>query len=76
MKNTSFERVYGGQSGDTVEIHGTKRHRHWPLKILSVILAFLFWLTITNINNIQSSQKQEGSADSQKAGVCETVAHV
>ncbi len=58
MKNTSFERVYGGQNDHTVEIQGNKRHRHWPLKILSVFLAFLFWLIITNINNIQSLQQQ------------------
>ena len=70
MKNTSFERVYGGQNDHTVEIQGNKRHRHWPLKILSVFLAFLFWLIITNINNIQSLQQQENNSLSCEASEC------
>ena len=74
MRNTNFERVYGGQNDHTVEIQGQKRHRHWPLKILSVVLAFLFWLIITNVNNVQSSQQQGSNSSSLEAGVCDVVA--
>ena len=64
MRSTNFERVYGGHGGHSVEIQGKKRHRHWPLKILSVVLAFLFWLIITNVNNVQSQQQQQGNNSS------------
>ncbi len=73
MKNTSFERVYGGQNGDKVEIHGKKKNGHWHLKILSVVLAFLFWLLISNVDTIKSAQKQNDKQPSQQAGICDVT---
>ena len=76
MKNTSFERVYGGQSGDKVEIHGKKRNGHWHLKILSVVLAFLFWLLISNIDTIKSEQQQNNQQPATEAAVCDTTVQI
>ncbi|MBE6619991.1 MAG: hypothetical protein E7625_01320 [Ruminococcaceae bacterium] len=75
MKNTSFKRVYGGQSGDTVEIHGKRRNGHWHLKILSVVLAFLFWLLISNVDALKSSQ-QDDQQPTQEAGVCDITVQI
>ena len=76
MKNTSFKRVYGGQSGDTVEIHGKKRNGHWHLKILSVVLAFLFWLLISNVDAMKSEQQQKDQQSTQEAGICDTTEQI
>ena len=51
MKSYSFEHVYGNDSGEQVEIH-RKSHGFRPgIMILCLLLAFLFWLVVTNLSD-------------------------
>ncbi len=49
MKNYNFERVYGAENGEQVEIHSKNRGFHIVTKLLCLILAFAFWLVVTNV---------------------------
>ncbi len=49
MKTYSFERVYGNDAGEQVEIHGKRHGLRLGTKLLCLFLAFLFWLIVTNV---------------------------
>ena len=49
MKTYSFERVYGNEAGEQVEIHGKRHGLRLGTKLLCLFLAFLFWLIVTNV---------------------------
>ena len=59
MKNYSFERVHGSENGEQVEIQRKKRSFRLGTKVLCLLLAFLFWLIVTNVDNF----KNNGGAD-------------
>ena len=64
MKNYSFERVYGNESGETVEIHRKSHGFRLGTKILCLLLAFLFWLVVANMNpSTERGQNNEAPAD-------------
>jgi hypothetical protein len=61
MKHTSFERVEKVQGDVRVEeviVHRKRRHRHWKLRIWSLVLAILIWLLLTNL--YEARYEQEG----------------
>lgn len=50
MKSYSFERVYGNEVGEQVEIHRKNHGLRLGTKLLCLLLAFLFWLIVTNVD--------------------------
>ncbi len=71
MKNTNFERVErtsGGKNREEVVIHSKKRHAHWQLKLISLLLAAILWLIMVNV--YEKEHREEGeilSPESQTA---------
>ena len=62
MKTYSFERVYGNEAGEQVEIHGKRHGLRLGTKLLCLFLAFLFWLIVTNVDlSKQAPEKDAGS---------------
>ena len=62
MKNTSFERIEKVQGDIRTEeavVHQKKRYGHGKLKILSVVLAFLIWLVLTNVDAAKNTSQGE-----------------
>lgn len=49
MKSYSFERVYGSEVGEQVEIHRKNHGLRLGTKLFCLLLAFLFWLVVTNV---------------------------
>ena len=49
MKSYSFERVYGNEAGEQVEIHRKNHGLRLGTSVLCLLLAFLFWLIVTNV---------------------------
>ena len=58
MKNYSFERVYGNEDGETVEIHRKSHGFRLGIKLLCLLLAFLVWLVVANMN--PSTERESG----------------
>lgn len=62
MKNYNFERVYGAEEGEQVEIHRKNHGFHLGMKFFCLILAILFWLVVTNVRLI--SEHDDGDPSS------------
>ena len=67
MKTYSFERVYGNEAGEQVEIHGKRHGLRLGTKLLCLFLAFLFWLIVTNVELSQKSPEKntDGTPDTE-----------
>lgn len=68
MKNTNFEITYTDHSHEEVIVNRQKKHGYWKLKLVSLVLAFLIWLTtavVTQSNQSQDDGEQE-SQDSEQ----------
>jgi len=62
MKYSNFERVEKVQGDLRVEeviVHRKRRHGYWGLKIWSILLAFLVWLVMANID-AANNEPQDG----------------
>lgn len=59
MKTYSFERVYGNEAGEQVEIHGKRHGLRLGAKLLCLVLAFLFWLIVTNVDLSQNAPEND-----------------
>lgn len=63
MKNYSFERVYGAEDGEQVEIHRKNHGFHLGTKLFCLILAFVFWLIVANVRLISENDLDDPSAE-------------
>ena len=61
MKNYSFERVYGGEDGESVEIHGKNHGFRLGTKLFCLLLAFVFWLVVTNVHMASENKGGENN---------------
>ena len=64
MKNYSFERVYGAEDGEQVEIHRKNHGFHLGTKLFCLALAFVFWLVVANVRLASEQQDGEDRNDS------------
>ena len=62
MKNYNFERVYGGDEGEQVEIHRKSHGFRLGTKLFCLVLAFAFWLIVANVR-LAEQQKNELPSD-------------
>ena len=65
MKYSNFERVEKVQGDLRVEqvvVHRKRRHGYWGLKIWSILLAFLIWLVMANIDGASNAPSSEQEA--------------
>ena len=53
MKNYSFERVRGSENGEQVELHRKRHGFRLGTRMLCLIIAFLFWLLVTNVRTLR-----------------------
>ncbi|MBR0442866.1 MAG: hypothetical protein IIX15_00860 [Clostridia bacterium] len=67
MKTYSFERVYGNEAGEQVEIHRKNHGLRLGTKLLCLLLAFIFWLVVTNVelSNDAPSDGADGTPKTQ-----------
>jgi hypothetical protein len=62
MKHTNFERVekvQGDVRTEEVIVHRKRRHRHWRLRIWSLVLAVLMWLLLANVYEAKHAPEGE-----------------
>ena len=59
MKNYNFERVYGPENTEHVEIHSKGHHANWGVKLFCLLAAFVFWLVVTDIRMVEKRNQQE-----------------
>ncbi len=59
MKTYSFERVYGSDVGEQVEIHRKNHGLRLGTKLLCLLLAFIFWLVVTNAELAKNAPSDE-----------------
>ena len=66
MKNYGFERVYGADGEERVEIHQKNTFQHLRILILCLFLAFLFWILIVNIGSAENRGERETASKDEK----------
>lgn len=69
MKNYSFERVHSPGNEEQVEIQRKKRSFRLGTKLLCLLLAFLFWLIVTNVDTFKNGDTKDAADPS---GSCVT----
>ncbi len=58
MKNYSFERVFGAENDEQVIIHRKNHGFRLGTKLLCLLLAFLFWLVVANIRQVDQGTNE------------------
>lgn len=59
MKNYTFEREYNADGSEEVKLHGKAHGFRLGTKLFCVLLAFLFWLIVTNVHLTLDRQESE-----------------